>query len=423
MSVIFVGTLLPPASISLRRASFRTGLVLLTVAALLLAASVRRASADPQASGQSSPDPLTFWSRMNANEKLAAGEGVTFGALAGAFISAYPAMSEGAGGNLGGESLGFVAAGAVVGGLVGGALGYLAEQRWPSSAETETCHGYSLLNPCAGQFDLQIGSPFGFTGPGSLVRVRENRIEGTGLSFGSDMGINTQQMPTLDLRYWFTRLDAFHFRFRYFNMGGTRFSATPIAYNGAIIPGGRTNNFDPWEWFEFGFYYEHRLAFYRAYEQNWPLFLKHWDLRTRMGIEYTYLYYEINGGHTPTKVSPIRGQETAEDFYHQSMPLPTIGMEAYRRINRNFIFQASFEGNWINRWNSLRSEGGTVWASQNGFEGHARLIYENPQYFGAMRLMAGMFVYYYSQLEDSHEDGNFIRWSSFGPEVDIGYSF
>jgi hypothetical protein len=44
----------------------------------------------------------------------------------------------------------------------------------------------------------------------------------------------------------------------------------------------------------------------------------------------------------------------------------------YRGLNEKLIFQGSIEGNWINRWNWLRSEGGTVWASQNGFEGHAR---------------------------------------------------
>jgi len=37
--------------------------------------------------------------------------------------------------------------------------------------------------------------------------------------------------------------------------------------------------------------------------------------------------------------------------------------------------------------------------------------------------MVGFLVYYYSQLEDSHEDGNFIRWSSYGPEFVVSYSF
>jgi hypothetical protein len=54
------------------------------------------------------------------------------------------------------------------------------------------------------------------------------------------------------------------------------------------------------------------------------------------------------------------------------MPVPTLGLEAYRHLNENLIFQGSIEGNWINRWNSLRDEGGKVWASESGFEVHAR---------------------------------------------------
>jgi hypothetical protein len=77
-----------------------------------------------------------------------------------------------------------------------------------------------------------------------MVRVREFETEGTGLHF-SDMGMSKEQMPTLDVRFWFNDVNALHFRFRYFNIGGTRFSSIPIAFNGAIIPGGRTNNFEP----------------------------------------------------------------------------------------------------------------------------------------------------------------------------------
>jgi hypothetical protein len=34
-------------------------------------------------------------------------------------------------------------------------------------------------------------------------------------------------------------------------------------------------------------------------------------------------------------------------------------------INDNVIFDASVQGEWINRWNSLRDEGGIIGASQN----------------------------------------------------------
>ncbi|MBV8773211.1 MAG: hypothetical protein JO166_12920 [Deltaproteobacteria bacterium] len=350
-------------------------------------------------------------------------DGAAIGAIAGAFISAYPAMSEGGGGGAGGNSLAWVGAGTLLGGIIGGSLGYLAARKSPAPFENlPKCLGYSLLNPCARQVDLQVGNLWGFTGPGSLVNVREFETNGTGLGF-SEMGMNTQQMPTLDLRYLLNSLDAIHFRFRYFNIGGTSFSSKPIAFNGAIIPGGRTNNFDPWEWFSFSLYFERRLTpFYYRYQTNWPAVLQNWDLRLRLGIEYTYLNFEINGGSTPTHLAP-GGEETAEDFYHQSMPLPTIGLEAYRQLRGGLLFNGEIEGNWINRWNSLRSEGGTVWASQSGAEAHLRLYYSHPSWFGPIKPMAGFFFYYSSQLEDSHEDGNYIHWSSYGPEIGIALSF
>jgi len=280
---------------------------------------------------------------------------------------------------------------------------------------------YSLIAPRSGQFDLQISGLFGFTGPGSIVRVREFQTEGTGLHFSS-MDMKTEQMPTLDIRYWFNEVNALHFRFRYFNIGGSNFSRTPILFNGSVIPGGRTNAFNSWEWSSGGLYYERRITpLYQQYEADWPTVLQGWDLRGRIGIEFTYLEFLINGGTTRSKRRP-GGEETAEDFNHQSMPLPTIGLEAYRQLTDNLLFQTEVQGNWINRWNSLRNEGGTVWASQNGIEFHARAYYSNPKYLGPMEPMVGFFVYTYSQLEDSREDGNFIRWSSYGPEIGINCS-
>ncbi len=146
--------------------------------------------------------------------------------------------------------------------------------QWGRTAAGATTTSASLITPKRSQFDLQVEGLFGFTGPGSIVRVREFETEGTGLHF-SNMGMNTEQMPTLDARYWFDEVNAIHLRFRYFNLGGTHFSSSPIKFNGAIIPGGRTNNFDPWEWFAGGLYYERRLTpLYESYEARWPTLLQ-----------------------------------------------------------------------------------------------------------------------------------------------------
>jgi hypothetical protein len=91
--------------------------------------------------------------------------------------------------------------------------------------------------------------------------------------------------------------------------------------------------------------------------------------RAKAGVEYTYLDFGIDSRNAPIAPSS-KGEETDEDFYHQAMPVPIIGMEGFRRINDNFIFNPSVEGGWLNRWNSLRDEGGTIWSSQNQVEGH-----------------------------------------------------
>ncbi len=349
-------------------------------------------------------------------------EGAVVGTLAGTYLASEVALTQGAGGGAS-SATPWIAAGAVLGGLAGAAVGnWIGEQTGPSTPSAPAHGPYDLLNPRPHQFDLMVENMSGFTGPGSIVRVREFNIEGSGLEFPS-LGINSQQMPTLELRYWFNALDALDVQFRYFDVGGTHYQSRPIFFNGSEIKGNQVLNTDPSNWFSLGIYFERRLTpLYRDYEDNWPGWAQKWDLRAKAGIEYTYIDFSIDGGNAP--VTPTsKGEETKEDFYHQSMPVPTIGLEAMRRINDSFIFDASVQGGWFNRWNSLRDEGGIVWASQNGVEGHMRVLYSNPAWLGPVKPMVGMFAYYYSQLEDSHEDGNFIRWFSYGPEYGITLSF
>ncbi len=278
-----------------------------------------------------------------------------------------------------------------------------------------------LLEPCPGQLEVNVENLSGFIGSGSIVRVREFQTEGTGLHFPA-LGINAVQLPDADFTYWFNQLSAINFQFRYFDVGGSHYFAKPVRYNGATIAGGQTLNTDPWEWFAFYLYYERRLTpLFESYEAGWPAALQHWDLRGRLGIEYTYLNFGIDNGHAPT-TNASKGEETIEDFYHQELPVPTIGLEALHSLGENLIFDASVKGNWINRWNSLRNEGGTVWASENGVEAHFRILY-SPPWLGRIHPMLGFALYYYSQLEDSHEDGNFIRWFTYGPEYGVKFEF
>src|ERR1700674_2218185 len=91
---------------------------------------------------------------------------------------------------------------------------------------------YDLLNPRPGQFEVNVENLSGFIGSGSIVRVREFQTEGTGLHLPA-LGINTVQLPDIDLTYWFNRLNAANVQFRYFDVGGSHFFSRPVVFNGA----------------------------------------------------------------------------------------------------------------------------------------------------------------------------------------------
>jgi hypothetical protein len=369
--------------------------------------------------------------QTSAGLRRSAIEGAVLGGLGGAYTSAWLTLAQGVGGGSS-SATPWIAAGTMAGALIGGTTGYLMARRRgsPPQAFATTVAGPAAharddpLNPRAGQIDLQVENLSGFVGPGggSLVRVREFSTGGTALHFPA-VGINAVQVPTLDIIYWFDALNAVDFQFRYLDVTGSHFLSYPANFNGSTMAPGQTLHAENFPWFSGGLYYERRLTpAPRGYETRWPSPLRDWDLCARLGIEYTYLNWEFNGGHA--RVTPAsKGEETKEDFYHQELPIPTVGLEALRRINDNLTIDGAVTGNWINRWNSLRDEGGTVWLSQSGAEGHLRFYYSNRAWLGPVRLMAGAFIYYYRQLEDSHEDGNFVRWSSWGPEYGLAWTF
>jgi hypothetical protein len=378
------------------------------------------ATVPPVCEAQSS-DPISgLVPGITEDEESGIFHGAFLGAYFGTYIGAFTVLAEGAG-NGSSKNLPWIGAGLGLGTLFGAAAGYMIERTWPSEPRVaRTCDRYDLIEPCPNQFQLQVENLSGFTLPGSFVNVREFQVRGSNIHFNT-IGLASEQVPSIDLTYWLNDLDAIHLRFRYFDMGGTAVLPREAFYNGTTMLPGKINT-TPFPWFAGGLYYERRFApWYEDYQSNWPSFLQGWDLRGRMGLEYNYIYFSFDHSHAP--VAPGSGTETAEDFYHQSMPLPTFGLMAYRRLDENFTLEWSIGGYWINRWNSLRSEGGTIWASQSGGEAHLRLFYANPTYLGPAQLMVGTFAYYYTQLEDSTQDGNYLQWGMAGLEYGLVFLF
>jgi len=238
------------------------------------------------------------------------------------------------------------------------------------------------------------------------------------------------QLPEVLLTYWFDSVNAVNFQFRYYGIYGSKPQTQPLAFGGTIIApptasatqAQQTQKLNPGgtRWYTFGGYYERRLTpLYENYESGLPQFLQGWDSRARIGLEFTYNDFRINDG-TPlfSQVSPF---EARIRFHDKGLPIPVIGIEERHWLGYNFAFEATAQGYWANKWNSGRSEGGTVYDSQSGFETHWRIIYSNPQYRG-FSPFAGLNYNYTKYTQTSAGVGNFLRVQLFGPEVGFNWS-
>jgi hypothetical protein len=145
--------------------------------------------------------------------------------VGGSYLTELLTLNQGIGNGCSTAPL--IPAGAAVGALAGGAVGYWIGQNYPSPPASEPTGPPDLVAPRRHQFDLSVYNQSGFTGPGSVVRVREFNIEGNALDFSS-LGLNYQQMPTIEGRFWFTDVDALDAKFRYLGVGGHKFQSRPI---------------------------------------------------------------------------------------------------------------------------------------------------------------------------------------------------
>ncbi len=254
----------------------------------------------------------------------------------------------------------------------------------------------------------------------SLIRRREASIPGSALHWGPDLGANTIQQPGINGSFWFDDSNAIQFQFRYFALYGSSFLPTPVTFNGDVIAPGQSISTAGTTWFTFGLFYERRITpWLNRYTPNVPEFLQGWDVRPRIGLEFVYLDFQINNRH-PALISgnlDVRGR-----WHDQELPIPTLGVQGRRRFTSHLALEVTAQGNWINKWNSLRNQRGTVYLSQASFETHWRVFYLDSRLLG-LKPYLGIAYYFYKQAETSGEIGNLARLQAFGPEVGVSYGF
>jgi hypothetical protein len=288
---------------------------------------------------------------------------------------------------------------------------------------------FDLLTPARHQIDIEADDTYQFLLGNNTLRRRINPSTTAAvpqgwngaISLQNDMGVSQMQVPAVLTSFWFDSVNAAQFQFRYLAPYGNSFSTHPIYFGGTVLSKNQSLNPGGTRWYTFGGYYERRLTpLYQDREQGLPTFLKGWDLRAKIGIEFTYNDFRINDGKPAFR---DKSQfEARIRFHEKGLPYPAIGLEARRWLAPNFALEGTLQGYWFNKWNSGRSEGGsTVYDSQAGFETHWRVVYANERLRG-FAPFAGVNYYYSKYTQTGSGVGNFLRVQMLGPELGFNFS-
>ncbi|MDE1977188.1 MAG: hypothetical protein KGI84_08020 [Elusimicrobia bacterium] len=265
-----------------------------------------------------------------------------------------------------------------------------------------------FMSPRAGQWDLDVFEMTGFIVPGGAVEVRENQVQGAVLHY-SDLGLALSEAPDAKIRCWISPQNALWFEARAAFLRGSGALSAPADFNGAAMSAGQTLDASA-----------DVYTFRAAYERRFPE-SPAWNWSLGAGLEYDYLNFTLNGGHAATLPGKA-GAGTVEDFFMQELPVPFLAVSADWKAAPDWVMEFSQQGSWINRWDSLRSEGGEVYLSQSNLETRARIFYAGDA-LDQIHPFAGLFLEYYYQLENSAEDGNRVAFWSWGPELGARWSF
>jgi hypothetical protein len=280
---------------------------------------------------------------------------------------------------------------------------------------------FDLLTPAPHQIDIEADDTYQFLVGNNTVRRRINSARDSAISLQNDLGTSQMQVPDVLLSYWFDSVNSAQFQFRYLAPYGNNFSTQPLFFGGTFFSPGQKLNPGGTRWYTFGGFYERRLTpLYQNREERLPTFLKGWDLRAKIGLEFTYNDFRINDGNPQFgAVSPF---EARIRFHEKGLPIPVIGLEARRWLAPNFALESTLQGYWANKWNSGRSEqGATVYDSQSGFETHVRVVYSNERWRG-FSPFAGVNYYYAKYTQTGSTVGNLLRVQMIGPEVGFNFS-
>lgn len=243
--------------------------------------------------------------------------------------------------------------------------------------------------------------------PTGWVRVRENAIIGTRLSFGPDLGVHAASTLGLKLRLPLGT-GTLGIAVSGTTLRGSAALPRSVFFNGSTLLAGtvlktRTNGPD---FMRVVLDYERRLTRVGAAG----------ELSGRVGLDATLLDFRLQGTLSPSTV----GHETKEDFVTQELPAPFLGAALRLPLGHRATLHIAADGGGLPWVSSLRYEGGLVRLRQRRLDASAGLDLAL-----APRLDAGATLHWTNFLQDeqSGEDGNEFRMASVGGVVQVGWTF
>jgi hypothetical protein len=255
-------------------------------------------------------------------------------------------------------------------------------------------------DPVASAFSLDLQYAF----VDGFVQVREGASQGDRLPL-HDLGMRDAEAASLQFDWRTSEESLLRWRMRWYYAVGTASFDQPIVFNGVTYAADSSIT---------------SIAELGDFTFHWQRDLFHFGDGGRFsllaGAKFTYLNFHLRGSEDPSS----GGHDEKEDFYKQALPLPSLGLRVEYPVTSSSSLYAEAFGFRAIRWNSLRSEGGTVYLSEDDFEATLGWAW---RFAAHAELSAGARFDYLGIDEHSDEDGNRILMRSWGPFVALTFRF
>lgn len=256
------------------------------------------------------------------------------------------------------------------------------------------------------QDDLQnaFRLELGYARVSGFTQVRENSDEGTRLPL-HDLGVRDAEVASLEYDRNLGDESRLRLRLRWFYVAGSARFDDEIRFNGVhYVAGSKVDT----------------LAELGDVSLRWEQELfpigDAGRVSLLVGTSLTYLNLKVHG----TQAAGSTRMEQKEAFFKQMLPLPSLGLRVDYPLKDGSRLWAEAFGFRVLHWSTLRSEGGTIFLSQDQLEA---TIGWSKQLSKMWTLDLGLRYEFLSIEQTSHEDGNQFLLRSFGPFIALQLRF